>query len=89
MSNQPELNPDPPAEIENDWEVEETVGNAYKCSRAIQSHGIDLTEAGLLTPDEDREWEAACGIFERLLVAAEGRVAKVSAERRRAEADDD
>ncbi len=87
--NQPELPIDPPAEIEVDPELTTMIEAANEHKHWLQASGIDLAEANLLTPSEDRSWELGFWRFERLLVNAASRVAQVSADRRKAEADAD
>ena len=89
MSTQPELPIDPPAEIEVYPELTELIAKAHFYRQRLQSKGIELAEVDLLTPDEDRAWEYAFEAFETMLAAAAGRVEKVSADRRKAEAEED
>ncbi len=86
--NQPELPIDPPAEIEVDPELTTMIEAAHEHRHWLQASGIDLAEANLLTPGEDRAWEYAFEAFERMLVNAASRVAQVSADRRKAGADE-
>ncbi len=86
--SQPELPIDPPAEVEVDSDLTALMEKAYRDLQLFQSDGIELAEVDLLTPDEDHEWESAFEVFDRLLVAAQGRVVQVTADRRKAEADD-
>lgn len=73
---------DPPDEPEVDWELEELVEKAQKHHGQLESDGIELAEAGLLTADEDGEWETAFELFNRLLANAQERLVDVSRERR-------
>jgi hypothetical protein len=68
---QPELPIDPPAERE--VELPECLLKAQKCQRQMESLGIELAEANLLTREEDEKWEALVDEFDPLLQAAEER----------------
>ena len=84
--SQAELPIDPPAEAQNCPELLDLMERGYRFCRAIQAAGVELGEENLLTPDEDRDWEAATIVIERLLVGADRRVFDVSRARREAEA---
>ncbi len=84
---QPELPIDPPAEVEIDSDLTALIDKGHNYRQHLQSIGVELAEVDLLTPREDRLWESTFGVFEWMLGKAEGRVAQVTADRRKAEAD--
>ncbi len=67
---------EPPDEPEVDWERGELVEKAKECHRKMESVGIELADADLLTSEEDSLWEHSLEVFYDLLIAAEKRLAE-------------
>jgi len=84
----PEPPIDPPAEPEIDVELRELIDKTARTRMLLESRGVDLSQANLLTPKEDNEWEDGLVVFDRLILAAAERLGLVSRERKEA-ADDD
>lgn len=89
MTIGPELPVDPPAEVEIDPELRELVEQAARHRDLLESDGINLSQANLLTPVGDLEWETHFEVFDRLILSATNRLGKVSRERKEAAEDYD
>lgn len=77
---QPERRIDPP--VEREVELPESLLKAQACQRQMESLGIELAEANLLTRKEDEKWEALVDEFDPLLLAAEERASERQQPRR-------
>lgn len=78
----PDWRVEPPAETEIDPELTELVEDAATHRDLLESDGIKLSEADLLTPEEDEKWVDSFEVIDGLLFAATERMGKVSRERK-------